>query len=234
MKPLWRYTYRSSDGAWHNASVRAASRDDAFAELKRLGIKPVKVELAAGLANAFLALGRRAYAIVLLALALVATLACLLVLSPSTRSPSAPSPLHPSAPSPRHQIAALPADWTSRLPDFFNPTDAYLALFAQPGREDGADIVPSPDAFTEASFSAPAVPASPSDPAWVVEMKAILVGMKEEALALAKGGKAPQEIILWLRERQRMEAGYRAQILSGPGTPAEKSARLEAVGLQPR
>ena len=236
MKPLWRYTYRTSDGAWHTASVRAADRDAAFAELKKSGVKPVKVELASGLLNSLRALGRRWYAIIVLALALAATLAYIASVGrrvpappPATAKPtSSPIPAEP-----RHQVAGLPSDWISRLGDFFDPTDAYLALFAQPGRIDGMDIVPSPDAFMESSFSEPLTPVSETDPAWVVEMKSILVGMKEEALTLAKGGKAPQEIILWLRERQRMEAGYRAQILAGDGTDAEKAARLAAVGLQP-
>ena len=236
MKPLWRYTYRTSDGAWHTASVRAADRDAAFAELRKSGVKPVKVELASGLLNSLRALGRRWYAIIVLTLALAATLAY--IASVGRRVPAPPPataapPPSPIPAKPRHQVAGLPSDWISRLDNFFDPTDAYLALFAQPGRIDGMDIVPSPDAFTESSFSEPLTPVTESDPAWVVEMKSILVGMKEEALTLAKGGKAPQEIILWLRERQRMEAGYRAQILAGDGTDAEKAARLAAVGLQP-
>ena len=237
MKPLWRYTYRTSDGAWHTASVRAADRDAAFAELRKSGVKPVKVELASGLLNSLRALGRRWYAIIVLTLALAATLAY--IASVGRRVPAPPPPATAAPPSspipaePRHQVAGLPSDWISRLGDFFDPTDAYLALFAQPGRIDGMDIVPTPDAFTESSFSEPLVPVTEADPAWIVEMKSILVGMKEEALTLAKGGKAPQEIILWLRERQRMEAGYRAQILAGDGTDAEKAARLAAVGLQP-
>ena len=240
MKPLWRYTYRTSDGAWHTASVRAADRDAAFAELRKCGVKPVKVELASGLLNSLRALGRRWYAIIVLALALAATLAYTITggsQSPATATPPPPAtaapPSSPIPAEPRHQVAGLPSDWISRLGDFFDPTDAYLALFAQPGCIDGMDIVPSPDAFTESSFSEPLTPVTEADPAWIVEMKSILVGMKEEALTLAKGGKASQEIILWLRERQRMEAGYRAQILAGDGTDAEKAARLAAVGLQP-
>lgn len=237
MKPLWRYTYRSSDGAWHASNVRAADRDGVFAELKRRGVKPVKVELASGFLNSVRALGRRWYAIIILVLALAATLAYTFTgglrvsrAPAATASASAAS----SVPAePRHQVDDLPSDWIAHLGEFFNPTDAYLALFAQPGRVDGLDIVPSPGAFTEASFSEPVAPVVEADPAWVAEMKSILVGMKEEALTLSRGGKASQEIILWLRERQRMEAGYRAQILAGDGTRTEKTARLEAVGLQP-
>ena len=38
-------------------------------------------------------------------------------------------------------------------------------------------------------------------------------------------------LVAWLRERQRMEAEYRAAIFVGPDAPAHKNAKLQAMGL---
>ena len=45
------YAYKTSDGARHEASIEAASRDAAFAALKARGIRPSAVRETPGLAN---------------------------------------------------------------------------------------------------------------------------------------------------------------------------------------
>lgn len=238
MKARWRYTYRTSDGAWHESSVRAPSRDEAFAKLKRRGIKPVRVDLESGALNSFKALGRRGLAIILLVACLAATLAyAILARAPRRDDPAAPQQQQQEAeqrqPAVRRQIPSLPEDWIQRLSDYFDSADSYLALCAQPGCREALDIMPDPDLFTGDAFAdAPDEPRD-GEPEWVADIRAILVGMKEEARALERAGKSPSEVIMWLRERQRMENSYRLQILSGPEPDDEKRLRLQAVGLLP-
>ena len=42
------YAYKTSDGSRHEASIEAASRDEAFALLRKEGIRPIKVVAADG------------------------------------------------------------------------------------------------------------------------------------------------------------------------------------------
>ena len=40
---LYKYTYKTSDGVRHEGEIKAERRDDAFAQLRKQGIRPIKV-----------------------------------------------------------------------------------------------------------------------------------------------------------------------------------------------
>ena len=132
---------------------------------------------------------------------------------------------------PRGQIADLPTNWVDQLPEHFDAADSFLALFAQPGRTEYEAFVALDSPLTEETLTREAPPPVDGDSEWVVKLKMILATMKEESAALIKNGKTPSEIVVWLRERQRMEVAYRQQILDGEGNEEEKRQRLTAIGL---
>lgn len=225
------YQFRTKDNELRSASLHAPSRDAAYAALKKAGINPSRVELAPGLLNRVSSLGKRGLAIVILALATVG----LAIALGRARTPRVAPPSegeYPAAPTAdRHQLAGLPADWVSRLPAHLSPVDAYFALFAQPGCRDGLDIVIAPGSITAELLESPMPAAASDEPGWVTELRPVVAGIREEVLALIRRGKTPDEVVLWLRERQRMEAAYRQQILDGEGSAAEKQGRLATMGL---
>ncbi len=217
------YQYRTSANELKEGSLSAPSRDAAYAMLKKDGINPSRVVLAAGFWNYLASIGRRGLAIVVLALVVLG-----LVLYQYSTPTSTPIR---NAYLPRHQIANLPDSWLNELSKYFSPMDVYIATLAQPGCDVSIDVVPSPDMFSVEYLEAELPASLPSEPRWVTELKGIILGIKEESLALIRGGKSPNDVILWLRERQRMEAAYREQILGGEGTTEEKALRLRAMGL---
>ena len=65
------YEYKTSENERRSGEIDAASRSAVYAELKKQGIKPYKVELAPGFANWLMSLGKRTAAIAVLAVAVV-------------------------------------------------------------------------------------------------------------------------------------------------------------------
>ena len=223
--PEWGYTYRSPDGVRHEARIRATGRDAAFALLRGQGIRPMKLYPAPGILNRLRIDGWR-WAMAAMLVAAGLAVAALIGRNVSDRHrPTAWDVL------PRHQLEGLPSDWCQRLGDYLPPADAYLALFAQPGRMDIRETGSSGSPLTEEALLREVPSPSADDPPWVVALKRVLVGMKEEAVALVKLGKDPTEIAIWLEERQKMEAEYRRQILEGTDSGEEKLRRLRAMGL---
>lgn len=217
----FRYTYRTSDGSWHEATLEADSRDAVFSELNARGIRPVKVWCPNPprfrLSKRWTAIGVLLIVSVSLALTLV------------RRGSPAPLELRSTTTLPRHRILSAPNDFAARIPALFG-TDAerFLAYHAQPGllySTDGASLADLRQAL-EAGDSV-----SPNDPDWVIELKGIVSGMKVEAGLLLKSGKSEASIALWIAERQKMEATYRNQIMLTPGTQEEKARRLRTMGL---
>ena len=220
----FRYTYRTSDGAWHEAEIEASDRNAVYDTLKPQGIRPVKVWCP----NPPLFHGaKRWIAIVILALVAVGT--SVVAYWRSAHNSSLLTLNSSLAPVPRHRILNAPPDFAAQaVKHFAYSSERFLALNAQPGlpysvENEGLDdlaealeheIVPSPD-----------------DPEWVVDLKRIVAGMKIEAGILMRDGKKPSDIALWLTERQKMEFTYRNQIISGPGTLDEKAAKLRMMGL---
>jgi hypothetical protein len=220
----FRYTYRTSDGAWHEAEIEASDRNAVYDTLKPQGIRPVKVWCP----NPPLFHGaKRWIAIVILALVAVGTS---VVAYRRSAHNSSPFTLNSSlAPVPRHRILNAPPDFAAQaVKHFAYSSERFLALNAQPGLPYSVENE-SLDDLAEA-LEHEIVP-SPDEPEWVVDMKRIVAGMKIEAGILMRDGKKPSDIELWLTERQKMESTYRNQIIGGPGTLDEKAAKLRMMGL---
>ena len=85
---IFRYGYNTSDNRRQFDTIAAASRDSAYAELKKRGIRPFSVELAPGLLNKFASMGKRGLAIAVLAVALIASIIVILAMKEREWQPS--------------------------------------------------------------------------------------------------------------------------------------------------
>lgn len=66
------YGYKTTNNERRDGTICAASRESVYKELKKLGIRPYYVELAPGIWNRFLSIGKRGFAIVALLLVVLA------------------------------------------------------------------------------------------------------------------------------------------------------------------
>ncbi len=219
----FRYTYRTSDGAWHEAEIEASDRNAVYDTLKPQGIRPVKVWCP----NPPLFHGvKRWIAIVILAFVAIGSLA---VAYRAENNRTIEQSGQSNNAQPRHRILSAPPDFAAQaVKHFAYSSERFLALNAQPGMP--YDIGNESLDDLEDALKQDVVP-SPDDPEWLVDLKRIVAGMKIEAGILMRDGKKPADIALWLTERQKMEFTYRNQIIGGPGTLDEKAAKLRMMGL---
>ena len=210
------YAYKTSDGVRHEDSMNAASREEVFSELRKRGIKAIKVVAADGSkANGEVRGVRKRIVAVLVLLAAVSVGIAAYFGGSRTAAVQASDP---AVMSPRHQIYGDPAiveplergDFKAALP---REGDRLLAVFAQPGKlmcAKGANPrILSPDAAgTFAAYAKNELAAgtdiaiSADDPREIRELKQIVNGMRDEMRAyLANGNGTPR--LFWRRLNER-------------------------------
>ena len=131
------YAYKTSDGIRHEDSINAASREEVFAELRKRGIKAIKVVAADGSkANGEIRGVRKRAVVAIVGIAAV----CVGVVAffTGTRT-TAIVVTSPEMASPRHQIYGDPAIMEPIERGDFGGVlsrdgDKMLAVFAQPGK----------------------------------------------------------------------------------------------------
>lgn len=244
----WTYSYKTSDGLRHEGELKAATKDDAYAELRCRGIRAIRVteRITPVVRRGFGGLRKRDWTVVVLVvLVLVAGVSLLPMRGPRLASPAPdarPSPLQDirlgdyiARPRSRCQLSA-----PVRVDEVFSrPFERFLARFAQPGaRVDVGDLTTADMERLAADFSRalaePIIVRAGDDPA-VASLKCIVAGLKSEAEMHLIGGRSFAEYAAWLGKRQQMEADYRESILKGAGSVAEKNAKLKSLefGLVP-
>jgi len=246
----WTYCYMTSDGLRHEGEMSAPTKDDVYAELRRRGIRAIKVtERIRPIVRRGLR-GLRKRDIAALAVGAV-VLAGLAVAVASRLGPEPPPdvgvPVRKAnviesnvisigdrvAPArPRRQIAISEADLVSI---FTHPADRFFARYAAPGRrvaplraetlrlveEDFADALESPLVIRE------------DDPKGVADIKGIVAGIKGEAKMLVQSGRSFSDIVKWLTDRQTMEVDYRSLILKRFEHDIEAAnAQLQTLGME--
>ena len=232
------YSYKTSDGVRHESTFEAKSNEAVFAALRAQGIKPMKVwEI-----HSPYYISKRTRLIIILALALAASIAYILV------APSAPSTKHqaPSTTSPRHQIYGDPAIWEDIERDNFasvfkSSGDRILALYAIPGRAVTDSLGLSRAALLKAleGCKNKDVVIEKTDSAEAVELKRIVQGMKEELRwYVADGVGSVESYLNRLRERQDEEIRIyertknELENCTDNALREERNAALRAMGLR--
>ena len=217
------YAYKTSDGARHEDSMEAESREAVFAALRAKGIKAIKVVAADGSkANGEVngaKVAKTAMAIVgFTAVASVLVLSFALYAFFAAKKTSEPVIIS----TPRHQIYGDPAtmeglergDFAAHLP---RVGDRMLAVFAQPGKlmcARGANPRRI-DGKSYGAFEAYAkndlavendIDINSADSREITELKQIVNGMREEMREyLANGNGTPRSFWRRLNERTEQE-----------------------------
>ena len=266
------YTYRSSDGQRHAAEIEAESRDAAFTRLRtEFGIRPIRVELK--IENEELKIGdgkveggkkdfKNLKGTIGLILAAVLLVGAAVWIWKTARSESAPyqvmTPQGPvtyavAQPLPRQMIPGN----RERIENggskggsgvFRFAAEAYLALFAEPGRPvevngDGDVRLPSQSSrlsqmsqeSREADFKAclkEPIRIASNDFTEIVDLKRIVTGMKLEMRAYLAAGGTVAQYLAELAKRQKLEVSYREnaerklnEILAATGSQTSQTSQ---------
>ncbi len=216
------YTYNSSDNLRHEDVISASSRDEAYALLRKRGIRPIRVIDAPGVMNKLFGKGKRWIAIVLL---LLMVLALAVV---SIRYKTKISTTEELIEAQEVEQSAKKVIFESRAQVYGDPSvlqaiavrnykdvsedlgDQFLAKFAQPGaafelpatKKERQEIV---DAI-ERSVNADII-ISDDDSLEVAKLKRIVNGMKVELRSYIEKGGTAELYIVRLIERQKIEHG---------------------------
>ena len=213
------YEYKTKENERRSGEIVAPSRPAVYAELKKQGIKPYKVELAPGFANWVLSLGKRTAAIAVLAVAVIGV--CFLWQGTKEKAEE------------YRDLAAANEDKAAVYNDKFeNKTRRQVigdAAIIEKGIRNGwADIFPEEGERFLASFAIPGVPAgqrntteeeikaslsrqivpTESDSIEARQIKSMVEGMKDELREFMKCGGSIKEFGTCLVERQESELGY--------------------------
>lgn len=223
------YKYRNRENAICCGEIAAADRDDVYHRLKADGVKPICVDLAPGLANRVKSLGKRWFAIVVLAALLLVAVA----VAVSLRGVMREKELYED----RAQIygdAAVLASMLDLKTVFADKGERWLAQYAIPARPVSASEVEDDVLLAALGHR---IEFAEGEYAEVAKLKRIVNGMKRELREyLADGGNAKgyvrrlkirqqTEIGLFLRAKAELEDEENFDVV------AKRNAELRSMGL---
>ncbi len=240
------YAYKSSDGTRHEDEMTAESREAVFEELRRRGIRAIKVVACDGSkANGEERPQRRKRWLALSAL-VGAVLASAIFIAvdgnddaddaadlPRSGNVQARANERVATPRTRRQIGLEAITNAVPLESIFaHPSEALLARFAEPGRLVKVDVS-GDSALAEGFRDALETPIviTAEDSAEIAELKRIVVGIKDQAKMMIASGKSFEEAVDYFVAQQLMESRYRETILSQESSVDEKNRLLLALGL---
>ncbi len=260
------YTYKSSDGVRHTARISAPSRDEVFSELRKSGIRPIKVfeegtKIASKPSYKWLA-----YCSILIMVLVVCGGVSYYIGRGSINQTSdvikgttkrhlpigiASKPVEvtfegvPANARPRKFNAIIASHLNAvELAQVFNHmSDRFLAYFSMPGYM--AARIPELSEAEQLDFYDAlddVILIAPQEDKWKIDLKRIVVGMKDEVRSHLNAGWGIEDIMNWLKQRQLMEFRYRKQLLEEYVMPAltekmqdqkaETNKKLRTMGLQ--
>ena len=224
---IFDYEYRTSDNVRHTGTIKASSREAAYAALKAQGIRPGSVTDAPGFLNMLFGKGKRWIAIGILTI--VAT--GLVVARVRNPPPPRPDP-RAATPAPRHFVEL--GDVIDLAAVFADSGERFLAYYALPGVR--FEVPNAPEELADCLKHTILI--EPEDSEAAIELKRIVTGMKDDMRAyLSSDFGNVAAYVLRLEERQAMEAEYRDAVIrrlrAGLVSREEANAILSAMGLEP-
>lgn len=245
----WVYTWMSSDGLRHEGEMGAPDKDTVYAELRKRGIRAIKVteRITPVVRNGFSGLRKRDWAIIIggiLAIILFASYSVVKIddavsTSLETTLPSAESitsaAFQLAQPRPR-KFLKLPAG-VDLVKVFRYPHERYLACYAMPGVVSAEVPEMSQELIQDFYDNLNAgIVIAEKDDATLAELKRIVAGMKDDAKKYLGIPDGIGKLATWLEERQAMEKGYRDQFIQrvkkGEMNKREASEMFSAMGLE--
>ena len=231
------YVYKKSDNVRRTGTIEAQNLEAAYAALRKQGIRPIRV--VAPPPTILSRLGRRGVAIVVLSAALSIVLFRLFW----SESLHGHDNLQPAF---RHAVAGIVMDEDYFAILFDYPCERFLAWFAQPGRQ--VDVPPFSDEIERQFKTGLSEPLRrrEDEPLSVTEFRAIVAGMKEEAIRFLRTGCTIRDYMEMLTRRQQQEIAYRSEkkheyekvLLRGDSAATARflesaNAELRVMGMDP-
>ncbi|MBR1589314.1 MAG: hypothetical protein IJ658_13440 [Kiritimatiellae bacterium] len=210
------YSYKTSDGVRHESFYHADAKEDVFADLRKKGIRPIKVWEIAPKHPAL----RRTFTYLAVIAPIVAVAAIAWYALAGRRDPDAPFLVKLVGLSPRDsrpqyedrsQIYGDPGilqtcelkEWSNVFED---EGERFLARFAQPGLPVRLLGTAWRKVVADALKAKPGlVPVSASDGAEIAKMKRIVNGMKRELAQYVADSGTAEEYIVEVLQRQSIE-----------------------------
>lgn len=240
------YEYRTPDNVKHSGVISASDRDAAYAELKKRGIKPSRLNDAPGFFNKLFGKGKRWLAIGVLCVLVVASA---LVIRSNNRTIQTIGQSQDVFDSPmRRQVIGDPAiiekgirtGWSDV---FALDGDRFLASFAIPGATPAIRATSEPE--IEKALSSSVTPESGSLEAR--QICAIVEGLKQELREyLADGGtiakygrrivrRQEEEIGYYHRVKAEIDAAVKAKTSDAEldRLLEDRNAKLRVMGIRP-
>ena len=247
------YAYKTSDGTRHEDSMNASSREEVFAELRKRGIKAIKVVAADGSkANGEVRGVRKRVVLAIVCFAAVVTGGVVYWFT-SDDAESIVTKTHNShvnrmrnaSPLPRQMIPGGRGRIAEAAASLKSAPERLLAAFAEPGRPLTALIDKTP---TEAEFAAILrEPLKVADDEFTesVDLKRIVTRIKGDLRRFLAAGGTAEEFVAELVKRQKLEIAYREKaearlnkMLKGDTIKAydfflKANAQLQSMGIYP-
>ena len=248
------YAYKTSDGIRHEDSMNASSREEVFAELRKRGIKAIKVVAADGSkANGEVRGVRRRVVLAIVCFAAIVTGGIVYIVTSSkagsiatkTHIETATNRMRNASPLPRQIIPGDRERIAEAAASLKSAPERLLAAFAEPGRSLIALDGKTP---TEAEFAAILrEPLKIADDEFTesVDLKRIVTRIKGDLRRFLTAGGTAEEFVAELIKRQKLEIAYREkaearlnEMLKGDTAKAydfflKANAQLQSMGIYP-
>ena len=248
------YAYKTPDGIRHEDLMNASSREEVFAELRKRGIKAIKVVAADGSkANGEIHGVRRRVVLGIVCFVAIVTGGVVYMITGSKAGGIATkahidapnSRMRNATPLPRQMIPGDRGRIAEAASSLKNAPERLLAAFAEPGRPLSALDSKTP---TEAEFAAILrEPLKIADDEFTesVDLKRIVTRIKGDLRRFLAAGGTAEEFIAELIKRQKLEIAYREkaetrlnEMLKGDTAKAydfflKANAQLQSMGIYP-
>ena len=211
----FKYIYKTSDGVRHESEIDATNRDAAFSELRKQGIRPIKVIAGDGTKANGAVYGIRKRVVAAIAV-LVAVVAAVVAFSVGALMPRGLEVLDTFDSPMRRQIigdAAIIEDGirTAWKNVFSSEAEQFLSAFAIPGQQPA--VVKIDPQVLEQAIQNPNTVAQRRDPSQLGALEsrqivAIVNGMKDELRGYVADGGTIEKYCARLLRRQLSEVQY--------------------------
>lgn len=226
--------------------MAAPSKDDVYNELRRQGIRAIRVDerIAPVVRRGFRGLRKREWSFVACVAIVVFAVAGAVgwIFASNRHVETGPGGQEISlgrrayrlaTSRPRHQMPGVDVRLVAES-GFDRASDAFLARFAQPGIIVGGEptmdeIVAIVDDLADSLEDEVVI--AKGDSAELADLKRVVSGIRDEVRMLVRGGRSVGEAVRYLVERSRMEIRYAADVQNGEGSQVEKAEKLRSMGL---
>lgn len=246
------YYYKKSDGVRREGHIEAETRDAAFVELRKVGIRPIKMIAGDGSkengASRPRALGVEISIVAIVVLALSVAINMWIggghAPMAGDRGARVEKVSNGGGQGDVRVAKPRPRKWIGHDREFLyeeifaHPSEAFLARFAEPGYLPRGGVPPMTPGLKEDLFDCIAddVVLDDGEDESVVSLKRIVAGLKQEVEMMLGTGMSVEDVVARLTARQQMEIEHRnkvaEEVAAGRISFADANTGLSAIGVR--